>query len=86
MAYRSKIKCFPDGRFRKFKARFCVRGDKRIEEGLYFSLTYAPVVQWLTVQMMLIVSASLDLKTLQVDYANAFAQAHLEEEIYFVRP
>jgi hypothetical protein len=80
-----KIKRFPDGRFRKFKACFCVRGDKQVEGIDYFS-TYAPVVQWLTVRMMLILSASLDLRTLQVDYSNAFAQAHLEEEIYLKLP
>lgn len=80
-----KVKRFPDGRFRKFKARFCVRGDKQIE-GVDFFRTYAPVVQWITVRMMLIVSASLDLKTLQVDYSNAFAQAFLEENIYVRLP
>jgi hypothetical protein len=36
--------------------------------------------------MMFILSALLDLKTLQVDYSNAFAQAHLEEEIYLKLP
>jgi hypothetical protein len=38
-----KIKRFLDGRFRKFKARFCVCGDKQVEGMDYFS-TYAPVV------------------------------------------
>jgi hypothetical protein len=80
-----KIKRFPDGRFREFKARFCVRGDWQVEGIDYFS-TYAPVVQWLTVRMMLILSASLDLKTFQVDYSDAFAQAHLKEEIYLKLP
>jgi hypothetical protein len=38
-----KRKRFPDGRVRKLKARFCVRGDQQIE-GVDFFDTYAPVV------------------------------------------
>ena len=36
-----KRKRFPDGRIRKYKARFCVRGDRQIF-GLDFEETYAP--------------------------------------------
>jgi hypothetical protein len=80
-----KVKRLPDGSFRKFKARFCVRGDKQIE-GLDFFETYAPVVSWTTVRMMLILSTSLNMSTVQVDYSNAFAQAHLKEDIYISVP
>ena len=38
-----KVKRYPDGQFRKFKARYCVRGDKQLEGVDYFQ-TYAPVV------------------------------------------
>jgi hypothetical protein len=80
-----KVKRYPDGRFRKFKARYCVRGDKQLEGVDYFQ-TYAPVVSWLTVRMLLIVSAVSNLTTVQVDYDNAFAQATLEENIYLKLP
>ena len=73
-----KIKRYPSGLMRKLKARFCVRGDKMIEGIDYFD-SYAPVVQWSTVRMMLALSVALDLKTKQVDYTNAFAQAKLKE-------
>ena len=43
-----KLKRFPDGMAKKFKARFCARGDQQLE-GIYFFETYAPVVQWTTV-------------------------------------
>jgi hypothetical protein len=39
-----KRKRFPDGRIRKYKARFCVRGDKQVV-GVDVFDTYAPVVQ-----------------------------------------
>ena len=69
-----KRKRFPDGRLRKCKARFCVRGDKQIEGVDYFE-TYAPVVQWSTVRCLLIMSIVLDLRTQQIDNSNAFCQA-----------
>ena len=78
-------KRYPDGRVRKLKARFCVRGDKQIEGIDYFE-TYAPVVSWSTVRLLLVASLAFDLKTRQVDYVNAFAQGDLEEEVYLEIP
>jgi hypothetical protein len=36
-----KIKRYPDGLIKKFKARFCARGDMQVE-GIDFFETYAP--------------------------------------------
>ena len=38
-----KIKRYPDGRLRKFKGRFCARGDKQVEGVDYFD-KWAPIV------------------------------------------
>jgi hypothetical protein len=80
-----RVKRYPDGRFRKFKARLCVRGDKQVEGVDYFE-KYAPVVQWSTVRMMLCLSATQGLKSRQVDFTNAFVQADLKEDIYVKCP
>ena len=80
-----KVKRYPDRIFRKFKARYCVRGDHQIEGVDYFQ-TYAPVVSWITVRMLIIFSALQNLSTIQVDYSNAFAQGHLSEAIYLKVP
>ena len=80
-----KIKRFPDGLVRKLKARFCVRGDKQIEGVDYFD-TFAPVVQWSTVRLLLVLSVSLGLATKQVDYVSAFCQAPIEEDVYIEHP
>ncbi len=80
-----KIKRFPDGLVRKFKARFCVRGDKQIE-GIDVFDTFAPVVQWSTVRLLLVLSLSLGLATKQVDYVAAFCQAPITEDIYVALP
>ena len=80
-----RIKCFPDGRFRKIKARFCARGDKQIEGIDYFD-KYAPVVFWSTVRLLLCTSISQGWKTKQVDFSNALVQAELEEDVYIGLP
>ena len=58
-----KCKRKPDGSFRKFKARFCVRGDvQKTKSGVDLD-TYSPVVQWSTVRLMLFMSGKMNLVT-----------------------
>ena len=80
-----KIKRYPDGRIKKFKARFCVRGFEQIE-GVDFFETYSPVVSWITVRILLIISILLNLSTKQVDYTCAFLHAPVTDEIYVEMP
>jgi len=77
-----KCKRFPSGEVRKLKARFCARGDKQIE-GVDFFDTYAPVTNWTTVRIMLIMSLILNLSTKQVDYTAAFVHADIDEPPHF---
>jgi Reverse transcriptase (RNA-dependent DNA polymerase) len=74
-----KCKRYPDGSIRKLKARFCVRGDKQVE-GVDFFDTYAPVVNWQTVRLMLVLSIMLGLYTKQVDYTAAFVHAPIDRD------
>lgn len=74
-----KCKRFPDGTIGKLKARFCVRGDRQVE-GVDFFDTYAPVVNWQTVRLMLVLSAILGLATKQVDYTAAFVHAPIDRD------
>ena len=80
-----KLKRLPDGTASKYKARYCVRGDQQTEGVDYFE-TYAPVVQWSTVRLLLTMILANDWTTRQVDYTNAFAQATLKEEVYIEAP
>ena len=73
-----KIKRFPDGLIKKFKARFCARGDQQLE-GIDFFEIYAPVVQWTTVRLLLILEVLLKLKSKQGDVTAAFLHGELEE-------
>jgi hypothetical protein len=63
-----KLKRYPDGTVKKFKAHFCVRGDCQIE-GVDFWETWAHVVQWSTVRTMMVLSTKLGLKSAQADIA-----------------
>ena len=74
-----RCKRYPDGLIKKLKARFCVRGDHQ-REGVDFFDTFAPVVSWTTVRLMLILSLILDLSTRQVDYTAAFLHADIDKD------
>ena len=73
-----KCKRFPDGSVEKLKARFCVRGDRQ-KEGVDYFETYAPVVSWHTIRILLILSIKLNLSTKQVDYTAVFVQSYIQE-------
>ena len=74
-----KCKRYPSGAIRKLKARFCARGDRQLE-GVDFFDTFAPVVNWTTVRLMLILSIILGLSTKQVDYTAAFVHAPIDRD------
>ena len=72
-----KRKRLPDESLKKYKARFCVRGDQQVD-GIGVFDTYAPVVSWITVRLLLVISLVFNLATQQVDYTNAFCQAPID--------
>ena len=82
-----KCKWFPDGLIKKFKARFCARGDRQIE-GIDYFKTYAPIGMWVMVRLLLILECLLGLVLKQGDVTCAFLHAHLEEgeEVYLQMP
>ena len=80
-----KLKRLPDGTAYRHKARFCARGDMQTE-GVDFFETYAPVVQWSTIRLLLSTVLTEKWTTRQVDYTNAFAQAELNEDVYVECP
>ena len=80
-----RCKRYPDGLIRKLKARFCVRGDRKIEGVDYFE-AFAPVGQWETVRLLLILFVHLNLSTIQVDYTSAFLHTDIEHKVYVEIP
>jgi hypothetical protein len=78
-SYRRKR--LPDRTLLKYKARMCVNG-KQQEFGRDYWETYAPVTLWASIHLMLILSSTLDLKTCQIDYTQAFPQAKLHDPVF----
>jgi hypothetical protein len=80
-----KRKRYPDGRVRKLKGRYCARGFEQVEGVDYFE-TFSPVVMWLTVRLLLIMSILLNLETTQIDYTAAFVHAPIDCLVYVEMP
>ena len=77
-----KRKRTPDGTIKKYKARYCVRGD--LQQGDFD--TFAPVVSFSTVRLFLVLSLMFKWQTCTVDFANAFVQAKLTDSVYMHLP
>ena len=80
-----KKKRYSNGSLKKYKARFYGHGDQQIDSVSVFK-TYALVVSWITVHLLLVVSLVLDLQTQHVNYKKIFFQALLEQSVYIQLP
>jgi hypothetical protein len=78
-SYRRKKR--PNGELLKRKACICVDGSQQLFGHDYWE-TYAPVVNWSTIRLVLLMSTILNLKTRQVDYTQAFSQADLADPVF----
>jgi hypothetical protein len=81
--YRRKRR--PDGSLQKYKARLCVNGSRQIQ-GIDYTESFAPVIQWRTIRMVNTLAAMHNLKSKQIDFTQAFPQAKLKENIYLRSP
>ena len=82
-----KIKRYPDGSVKKFKARFCARGDCQ-KEGVDYFETWAPVVNWRTIRIIMVLAAKLGLVSAQCNITAAFIHRRVpeHEHIYVHQP
>jgi hypothetical protein len=77
--YRCK-RC-PDGSLKKYKARLCVNGSRHIQ-GIDYTESFTPVVQWSTIRMVNTLASMHNLKGKKIDFTQAFPRAKLKEYIY----
>lgn len=68
-----------------YKARLVVLGCKQ-RQGVDYSETFAPVVRFSTLRIVLALSASFDLNVHHMDVSNAFLNADLTDEVYLKLP
>ncbi len=73
------------GKVKKHKARLNIDGSRMIK-GKHYELTYAPVVRWFSVRLLLILSIVNKWHTTQIDYVLAYPQAPIERKIFMEIP
>lgn len=80
-----KRKCLPDWMILKHKARLNVHGGKQ-KHGVNYWETYAPIANWSTVRLTMILSILKGFKCHQVDFVQAFTQAPLDCPVHMEIP
>ena len=73
------------GEIKKYKARLNLDGSRMVKHK-HYDLTYAPVVKWYSIRMMLALALVNNWHTQQIDYVLAYPQAPIEREIYMKIP
>jgi hypothetical protein len=64
----------PDGSLKKYKARLCMNGSRQIQ-GIGYTESFAPMVQWSTIRMVNTLAVMHNLKGKQIDFTQAFPHA-----------
>ena len=80
-----KRKRRPDGSILKHKARLNAHGGMQVYGETYWD-TYAPVVNWISIRMMLTLAVIHNLYTTSIDFTLAFPQADVDTTIYMEVP
>jgi hypothetical protein len=80
-----KRKRLPSGELLKHKARLCAHGGMQ-QWGENYWETYSPVVNKLTVRLLLIICKIHNLHSKSIDFVLAFPQADLKEDIWMDIP
>ena len=85
MIWSFKRKRRPDGTLTKYKARLCCHGGQQ-ELGVNYWNTYAPVVSWSSIRILMTLARLHNLYTKSVDFVQAFPQADVKVNIYLHNP
>lgn len=70
---------------KKYKARVNIDGSK-MRYGVHYEQTYSPVASWMSIRLLLALTALHGWHTTQIDYVLAFPQAPVEKELFMKIP
>jgi hypothetical protein len=79
------IKIDKHGQLKRRKARFFAKGYRQVK-GIDFQESFAPVVRYDSLRVVLAIAASHDLELVQLDVKTAFLNGEVDEEIYIAQP
>ena len=80
-----RLKDNPDKSIEHFKARVVAKGYTQ-KAGIDFTETFAPVVRFNTLRVLLTITALEDLELSQLDFKSAYLNGEIEEEVYMELP
>ena len=73
------------GEIKRYKTRLNLDGS-RVEYRVDCQLAYAPVAEWQTIRMTMILAIVNDWRKVLIDYVLAFPQAAIEKEMHMRMP
>ena len=77
-----KRKRFLDGRMKKYKGRLCAHGGQQ-EYGVNYWETYSPVVNWMSVRLLLTICHLHKFDSQSIDFVLAFPQARFGDRYLY---
>ena len=80
-----KLKPGINGETTRFKARLVARGFEQTD-GVDFVETFAPVVRWETIRILVAIAVHLNWPIHQLDVLTAFLNGILKEDVYMLQP
>lgn len=69
----------------RYKARLVARGFSQVE-GIDYNETFAPVVRYTSIRILLSIASHLNLRISQMDAVTAYLNGTLDEELYMEQP
>lgn len=79
------VKRDTNGDIIRYKARVVAKGYSQVK-GIDYQETFAPVVKYTSIRMLLAIAAHANLKVTQLDAVTAFLNGKLDEDIYMQQP
>jgi hypothetical protein len=80
-----KVKINKNGEIERYKARLVAKGYSQ-KEGIDYIETFAPVLKYKSLRILLSIAAIKDMEVKQMDVETAFLNAEIKEEVYMEQP